>query len=417
MFIFEYIIFDKIAVDLNIKHADKRVVLDRLTKRLSQDRYMVKADGTIAVKPSHLCVIGIDQSSFDFSETAGGVLNTEIQIITKIINVILPDFSAEWELEMLAERKQHKMSGSFTLKDSSGLMTILVTAQRTRASGDRGTSVLNWIVEFLSTLSCIFEHPGDIVEDIAAGILNNRWYRTVFTGAEISKKTSKPLQIYSFFDGSFEGDDGLIQLVRALLDHVKGIEENFHEIGLDCTIEHSKHGEHTVVEYVGCHLLVGRTGKCYWGDHHGGAFVPCVTKALLKSSWTLSRGNLADIASSSYWSRMLQFAGKQNWVAGYFRNMSAQWAGNVKIEYMDAFAGVDDTESSSPLPDSIQRHLLLLSTGAEDPRGFDYYEHNHSPTDLAGDIIYDFPIGFQATIKDLYYVPGATHISDDKRQS
>jgi len=408
MFIVEYIIFDKVAKDLNIKHDDKRVVLDRLTKRLSENRYNIGPKGNVAPKASHLCVLGIDQSSFDFSETACGLLNTEINIITKIIHTILPDSAEEWEEEMLKERKQYKMNGTFQVKDSSGLLKIMVEALKTRASGDRGTSVLNWIVEFLSTISCIFEFPDEIIEDIANGSLNRRWYRTMFSDKVVNKKGEFP-RIYSFFDGCFEGDDGLVQLVRAMLSHIAGIENNFHDLGLDCTLEHSTHGSYTVVEFVGCHLLVDRTGKTYWGNHHGGAFVPCINKALLKSSWTLSKGKLADVASSAYWSRMLQFAGKSTWMAGYFRHMSHAWGGAVKAELMDVFAGVDDSDSTSPLPDNIQRELLMLSTGAVDSRGFEYYEHNHLPTDNAGDIIYDFPLGFQNALRDLCNVPGATH--------
>jgi len=401
MFIIEYVIFEKIAKHFNIKHADKRVVLDRLTKRLSQKRYSVSSKGFIASSASHLCMIGIDQSAFDFSELVGGLLNAEINIITKILTLIHPDSSKEWQEEMIAERKHYKMTGAFTMKDTSGFLSILVEAHRTRASGDRGTSVLNWIVEFLSTICCIFEYPEMIVIDMANGTLNSRWYKTLFS--------DEKAVIYSLFEGCFEGDDGLLQLVRNLLMHIKTIEENFHEIGLNCKLEHSEYGQESVIEFVGCHLLVTRGGHTYWGKHHGGAFVPCINKAILKSSWTLSRGKIADVATSSYWSRMLQFAGKQTWVAGYFRQMSQAWGGQVQAELMDKWAGVDDDLSSSPLPDDIQRKLLLFSTGAHDDRQFEFYEHDHQPTDNAGDIIYDFPLGLQNKMRSLCNVNGATH--------
>jgi hypothetical protein len=405
MFIIEYIIFHKIAGEFNIKHADKRVVLDRLCKRLATRKYKVSGKGIVAAKPSHMCLLGIDQSAFDFSETAGGLLNAEIAIITKIIQVIRPDTMKDWELEMLAERKHLQMHGAFALKDEDSILRILVEAHRTRASGDRGTSVLNWIVEFLSTLACIFEFPEDIISDMAAGTLNSRWYKTLFYDAV------KQIQITSSFDGCFEGDDGLVQLVLDMLDFVEAIEANFHELGLKCTLETSSKEEKTVVEFVGCHLLAGHHGYTYYGDFYGGAFCPCVNKALMKSAWTLSNEEIANVASSSYWSRMLQFAGKIDWVAGYFRQMHDSWGGEVVQELMDAFAGTCDESSSSPLPDNMQKELLDLSCGAVDTRGFRYYEHCHKHTDDAADIIYDFPLGFQNKLRSLSNCVGATQLN------
>jgi len=160
---------------------------------------------------------------------------------------------------------------------------------------------------------------------------------------------------------------------------------------------------------------VGGTGLTHFAHTYGGVFCPCINKALLKSSWTLSNGNLADIASSAYWSRMLQFVGKQDWIAGYFRFLSDSWKGDVSIDLMDAYAGTDDSESSCPLPTWAQRKLLMLSTGEQDARHFTVYQHNHRHFDKAGDIIYDFPIGFQNAIRALSNCEGATQIQDGKR--
>jgi len=405
MFIIEYIIFHKIAGEFNIKHDDKRVVLDRLCKKLAARKYKVGAKGIVAAKPSHMCLLGIDQSAFDFCETAGGLLNAEIAIITKIIQVVRPDTMKEWEMEMLEERKHLQMHGAFALKDEDSILRILVEAHRTRASGDRGTSILNWIVEFLSTIACIFEFPEDIISDMVAGTLNSRWYKTLFLDA-VKQKI-----IFSSFDGSFEGDDGLVQLVLDMLDFVEAIETNFHELGLKCTLETSSKEVKTVVEFVGCHLLVGHHGYTYYGDFYGGAFCPCINKALMKSAWTLSKETIADVASSSYWSRMLQFVGKQDWVAGYFRQMHDSWGGEVIQELMDAFAGTCAESSSSPLPDNMQKELLDLSCGAADARGFRYYEHCHKHTDDAADIIYDFPLGFQNKLRNLSNCVGATQLN------
>lgn len=380
--------------------------MDKLCKRLSQKRYRPVKEGK-SEKATHACVLGIDQSSFDFSETIGGLLEVELSIISKIVDIVDPDHKKEWEEEMLRERQEFDVTGKFRVGDNHTMFTVLITTLRTRASGDRGTSVLNWIVEFLSTISCIFAHPEDIVRDMAKRVLNAAWYRTNFCDFVDGDEKS----IWSFFDGSFEGDDGLVQLIKSLLNFIPQIEDNFHKLGLNCTLEPSNSKGDSVVEFVGTHILVGFDGRTAYGDSYGGVFCPVINKALCKSSWTLAVGPLANIATSSYQSRFLQFRGKQDWIADYFHTMAKSWGGDYLVKYVDQYAG-HERGTYNPLPNWAQNKLMCLSTGCTDARGWVTYEHKHKHTTHAGDLIYDFPKGFQNFIRALSVCDGATQINN-----
>jgi len=396
--VLEEVIFKNIGKDMCIKDEDKRVVLDRLCERFSQKRrpirYNKDVKGPVVSDKliDNFAVFGIDQSAFDFSCTVDGLLRVEIDLIIKIADFIQCDSKKEWMKELIEDRERFIATGVLRV---DGNLRILVEGLRTRASGDRGTSVLNWIVEFLATITCVFDRPCDIVRDMATSSLNivNPWYKTHFVDEDGHA-------IYSFFDGCFEGDDGLIQVVKKLLTKRDKIEENYHTLGLDCTLETSSNDSATVVEFVGCHILFDKLGKTYYGKDCGGAFVPCINKALVKSSYTLSTQKLADVATSSYHSRYLQFAGKQDWIAGYFKAMRDAHGGKIiEALFHDAYAGRE--QNASPLPKKVQDRLLRLSTGLPDERNFDVFNTSVGVNTSSSDIIADFPRGFMSYVKKL----------------
>jgi hypothetical protein len=418
VFIIEHVIFKIIAPHMGIKNKDKKVALDCLC-----ERFMRKMHPDLPVK---YCILGIDQSAFDFSchyqpaktvvkdgvsklYPEAGLLLTEVNIMKKIISVISPTEAAEWLVVMMRERTSVSSTGSFKIGSRAVAEGELkMKTRNNRKSGDRGTSVLNWIVEFLSTISTIFLRPDYIVSGIAARsnkdvpshmVDSNKLYDTVFCDAETK------LVIRSTFQGIFEGDDGLLRLLAVLSLFLKEIEANYHSLGLNCTLECSSSDKETVIEFVGCHLLVDCDGNTmYFDGRGGGAFCALVNKAIVKSSWTMSDAKLADVAASSFHSRVLQFQGKVRWVESYFEKMRDYWVKNggmYRRELTDQYMGIE--ERSDYLPDDVQRKLLLLSTGSALELSGAYVEFGETLTmdTRASDILTSMPEGFRAFVSKL----------------
>jgi len=418
VYIIEYVIFHIVAPHMGIKNKDKKVVLDLLCKRFKRDMH--------PGKPVTNCVIGIDQSSFDFSCSylpaktvvkdgvtqvypEAGLMKTEVDIMKKILGVISPSEAMEWTEVMMRERTSAKSVGEFRIGCRAVAQGKLkVRTRNNRKSGDRGTSVLNWIVEFLSTISTIFVRPDYIVAGIASRvgmdvmdhlIDSDKTYETVFKNADGSA-------IRSTFQGSFEGDDGLLRLVKEISLFLKEIEENYHQLGLDCTLECSLSDAICVIEFVGCHILVDKDGNtCYYEGRGGGAFCAMINKALVKSSWTMSDALLKDVAASSYHSRALQFQGKVRWVESYFEKLRDYWVslgGMYRKELVDQYMGIAES-TDGYLPESVQRLLLLLSTGSAVELSGDYVEFGETLTvdTRASDILTSMPCGFRKFVSNL----------------
>lgn len=389
IYIIENVIFEQVASDMCIKHADKRVVFDRICKRFSR---RANRNGK-SMAPA--AFIGIDQSSFDMSEQFvdhDGLLSAEMMILNRILKVLAPD-ECDWTLNAITERERDTKF-QFTVTLCKGFLAQFRARLkgRRRHSGDRGTSVLNWIVEFLATLSSVYRHPEMIVEDVANGTVWKRTYGTVVDG------------INSGFWGVFEGDDGLIRVIMSLLKHLNVIEENYHKLGLDCTLEGAGMGR-AVVEVVGLHLMIEDGYTIY--ENEVGAFCSMVNRSLAKSGWSFSRQPIADAAASYYRSRALEYSGKVRFIYDIYDQLAEWWTkqgGRIvqESEDFDVYKHSGE-ESASWLPLERQLQLLQLSTGSASALGGEYgsFAGRINGKSQSGDFIDLMPPGFQDYVMKL----------------
>jgi len=405
VYIVENVIFEQVAKEMNIKHQDKKRVFDEICK-LHQRK--VKVSSSMAgktptnIKTKDTTFIGIDQTSFDMSETYSegdgtkGLLSAEMKIMMKILRVINPD-EMDWMNARLSERESESKF-NFVVEYCKGYQELFrIRTKRRRHSGDRGTSVFNWIVEFLSTVTSIFKYPEAVVKAIGnkRNWINHNGERIhwVFITRFVD---SKGAPIYSSFWGLFEGDDGFIRVDQRLLDHISGIERNFNDLGLTCKLEFSKNKTY-VVEVVGYHVLVHDGCLVF---ENGGAFMPMFNRSLIKSGWTLSKAALADVGKSYYLSKASEMQGKCKFLYDYFSEVAASWQSGRQLEGLD-YQMCEDTDW---LSEDTQLTMVLLSSGTEQHEVFgNYLSFDMSVTkDTKGsDIITMFPPGFQRAVTAL----------------
>jgi len=429
IFIIEHIIFEMIAPHMCIKNKDKKIVMDEVCHAF---RLNVLAAQTCPEKERcyyNKCIIGIDAMSFDqhchysppksskqkkhefegtdYKMPENGLLCAEVNILKKIIKIINADEANAWIKMMMIERTSDKTRSFFRFGAKPvGFGKIYLINRNNRKSGDRGTSVLNWIVEFLCTLAAFFAFPADIVADIVRVITiidSLRFSATVF---KTNFRTKKGTVIKSTFQGLFEGDDGLVRLARIISQYLKEIEANYIDLGIKVTLECNNQESNSVVEVVGCHVLVNQYGETfYYPDHGGGAHCPLVTKSLCKSSWTMSDQKLVDVAASSYEARALQFAGKIDFIETYYKTCQKYWesmGGNANRTVLGrAGKYMGAATYNIALPDHIQKKLLLLSTGKNTNSVFTAFNMDVSNQTQVSDIICEFPPGFKITLDKL----------------
>lgn len=407
IFICEYIIFHKIGSDLCIKNRDKKDVLDALCSEWS--KVELNPAKTAAYYSDKNCreefaTVGIDAQAFDFScafvprkteeDSDEGLLVAEIMILKKIINVLsIGGNEKGWVSQMIAERTNKHNKAFFTLgKRSVTSMRGLLQTRKNRNSGDRGTTVLNWIVEFLATLAVFFRRPADIIQDLVTSILEwdtvskqyvtkkrcaegevpcvnkVRWYQTNAQRKILDKNGVEQFYfIKSPFKGLFEGDDGLLRLIKWVTQYRNLWESGYASLGLKCTLEISTPNQWSVIEVVGTHILINKSGRTEYDESYGGVFCPLVNKAILKSSFTFSDQELSIVAASAFESRRLQFRGKLSWAEDYFTQLRDLWVlrgGAVNKDLFDVYKGYGTNDYKCAVPDCLQKRLLMLSTGS-----------------------------------------------------
>jgi len=380
--IYEEILFT-ITNGANVKHQDKCKFFDTLTQK---NQSTIKRGGVDV--PTTF--VEIDQSSFDMSETfdanredCAGLLEFEYRILTKIVNNLDED---DYRLlcfhDIFDERTQ---PSTFKFKTSSEYVKTVIMAkreQRVRHSGDRGTSSLNYIVEMIATLCCIFKNP-ELILDVdfmktmhadskKVSVQPNGASKTTFNIHNRRNFLTQFDNAVSFIRFWFEGDDGLLRVSRILENYQDKIIANFHSLGLDCKLffRTGTMKKPARAEFCGYHILVidGRTIYC----NNKGAYCPDILRSLTKHAFTTSStardyDKRATLAASAYLSRSVEFAGRIPWMSHLYKSISDSWRSRMTTNELDYESikdakmryGFEITDAESLTSRLLERHNLL----------------------------------------------------------
>lgn len=284
----------------NIKHLAK---MDAMAKVQSRMNFTAKDD-------RHIVFAG-DGSAWDTT------INEEIQSLIDIpilqhicdylVNSKHPGFSQEWGTYVLKPRAAKKLSVRFRVRHE----VIRRILPQMRRSGDRGTSVLNWLVNFTMWHAIMLDNPAEVVE---------RPGRTKF---KLRNKVSGNLV------SCFEGDDSLlctdVPIDASFRAH---IDRMWSRAGFDMKLEITESG---VLTFVGYDLLVNKGIKGY---------CPELRRALVSSAWTCARvdeGDIPRLAYEKFLSRALEFSSANPYAAAYFYACA---------KHYDKFEGAFTTDAS-----------------------------------------------------------------------
>lgn len=366
MYVIEFVVF-KVTGKSNIKHIAKRQFCDNVTLKNSEVVTVKGRDGYC--RPIETSFVEIDQSSFDMSETykdGEGLLTIELAIIEKVVSFI-GDGKSQQD-DRFSEKfrvlwDERKVDSKFCFRNRAHNIKVSVDVRRrVRHSGDRGTTVLNYVVECVSTLCSIFQEPEKILDvnnlfemHGSTRVIDREGKYTFPYKNHVEHPTQFTVgraMLYSWLRFWFEGDDGLLRVDRRLERFKEEIIANYNSLGLDCKLFFwDGVREPHRAEFCGVHFLVRNGCTVKYG------YCPDIARAFVKHSFSTSeqcsteKGKAA-IAYASYMSRAVDFAGRVPFVAKIFYDIASSW----KIRNAD-----EVIEDEGVVKELILRHSLDLT--------------------------------------------------------
>ena len=234
----------------SIKHCSKADAMKRAAERLRQE--------------THCNVIEGDGSAWDSccNPRIRGMI--ENRIIEHIIQVLGedPEVPKSWLNECLRDMKKKKIKGKAKVDNKGILSPIRVFIDAIRQSGHRGTSCLNWLINFVCWICAVAAKPADLIGKNRAGKLHDR-YVSLADGKEYVIKYM------------FEGDDSAISTTETLNPDL--IEKYWTSLGFRMKLVFVKEK----LTFTGFDFLCDK-----WGPT--GVFVPEIPRNIASSCWSCS---------------------------------------------------------------------------------------------------------------------------------
>lgn len=294
--------------DHSIKHLDKHSAVSRVVKRLRRDKktFIMASDG----------------SAFDSCHTRQGRAVTENKLIGALVEQLKDDVqtSPQFATVTLAHRRSHDIKGKCKSKDVSVFprkkeCQSKVISHPIRESGDRGTSSLNYLTNFVHW-TAILVHEEHVERFILNMGTHNemRMIKCRLTGEEIW---------YDFF---FEGDDSIIGVSFDLAKHPQWISDwnscGFHMKPEDAT-------EDGFGTFVGYNFAVDEYGCC-------NDFCPETVRNVSSSQTSCSPAAIHQhqeelVGQAAMWARAVTFAKCQHPLAHYFAAQARGYAPAGKL--------------------------------------------------------------------------------------
>lgn len=309
----------------SIKNRDKSSVFQSIKKAWLTNHYTYAHEN--------------DFSSFEFS--IGEFIQNEIERpiyrhIYAMIKHLTTLFQPEEALRVKMRRNE-RFKTRRLYHDKSGEISQLKVLLNfiVKHSGDRGTSVMNWLVNCILHV-CAY---GDM------GLVDRVFGKQGFDehGGFVYKDHH-----YNF---RFEGDDGL-----TLTSNPRELTPFFEKMGFLAKFRTTKAGETGYLEFTGWHIFFGNTGVLT---------TPDAPRALINSNYTFAQGNLAALAFVSFASRAMDFSGNY-FMFMYFYTMAMLYYRDAKgHEVTDRNLAVklsliqtgDVTENHNLIPEKIKNNL------------------------------------------------------------
>jgi len=265
----------------NIKHKGKYDAVKQIFSRLNgvQGR-VLEGDGkswdtTVSPELRHALedklIIRVAELLFENGDAAGTLLS--------------------WVTAGLSDRAKNKRS--VTYRKSKQFAFLILRAFR--ASGDRGTSILNWIVNFVVWACVILDKPHVAVSCPDQTIFKNDNGETVT------------------FARGMEGDDSVVKTDSALTN--EEIVAIWDSLGFTMELQEREGGQHVV--------FVGLTAYVTPRGFISGVFLPEPNRNVASASWTLKEGPPEQYALS--FAARAAFFSNHPPLANYFRACGRHW--------------------------------------------------------------------------------------------
>lgn len=273
-----------------IKHATKVEAMERVSEHLNISKeFWNKSKKS---KTRRVEVIEGDGSAWDACCNPEVREHIENRILRHVINALAGDDEVpdDWMAETIRQMKDPTMTGIFNrpaAQVEKGIGEVLrIIIQAVRQSGHRGTSIFNWLTNFILWLSILIK-PGTLRRfppmEIRCGksgvFYLQQWY--------VSRRDGN---IYCV-RYAFEGDDSIIATTEKFTEYARrGIEMAWKRLGFRMKLRFcSELGYGTFTGF--------NHGICEQGL--SGRFVPEVMRNLASSSWTTSALVAADVGQLS----------------------------------------------------------------------------------------------------------------------
>nr|WPR18141.1 MAG: RNA-dependent RNA polymerase [Chemarfal virus 147] len=320
--VFEHVLFsDEICGKFSIKHKDKetamRDIATEFMKPVMQQGH--RAVGSRA-KPERMCGLEIDQTRFEFhqrlQEDQGrkrGLLDWELSVLDQIWHHLRNSSSINPAGNSFDEILSWYLGDKMTLRAKKPKDAAkdpnrwnIITKFIFRASGDRGTSSLNFLVELGSLLCIVLADPTQPIRRCMRGEDPAAFYQSSF-GMKV------------FLRAWTEGDDFCAKMSASILPHIPEVERLFTTLGLEAKIVTAVGTKDTAerLEFTGYHfaLYEGRM-KCITD------MCPDISRAFITSSPDMCISTDPTATPCALLSKAIGFAASLPDIAGYFYAMA-----------------------------------------------------------------------------------------------
>lgn len=237
-----------------------------------------------------------DGSAWDRTVSAELRHCTEDRILTHIANWLFDTYETSgglgsWTIADLEDRAKCKRGVKYVKKD----MFAKALLDAFRASGDRGTSCLNWFINFLVWTCIVCDKPENVVMEPF-----RKWYKQ-HDGT------------YVFYTFAFEGDDSIVR--TNCRRSTEDIQKEWAKCGFQMKLEHRKSGQKVV--FVGMCSSVDESGKIRPYP------IPEPNRNVASASWSRAEFNSSSFALA-FAARAAMFAAHPP-LANYFRACGNYW--------------------------------------------------------------------------------------------
>lgn len=329
---FEDLLFEHME-ERSLKHVSKDKGMERICHTLSFSKKKIdKLKGKI-------CMIGGDGSAWDTTCSATVRATVENPVLRKIMEVLakLEPSRAGWMKAHQKACEQPVLDLIARTKDILGERVVHFKIDAIRRSGHRGTSCLNWWINFVLWHAVMFKEP-ELFLDPAVEEAEDVWgelrpWKSAFEGddsglATIEKKHPK-------------GEAPAMMETRA-----KDIMEAWDRFGFNMKLEYAHEGEHFKI--VGWDVLVGSIGlngtrapelrRCLEGIGYS-----CSTEARMAFMRNDDKA-LKGVAASKFAARAWEFREYYPTVAGMFMRVAEYHGLGGQLTYDDRMrVGFDES--------------------------------------------------------------------------